>query len=49
MVYVYALVLVVVWAAAAISSWTLGGLVHVFLPVAFFMVIAESVGARRVR
>lgn len=49
MLWTIALVFLVLWAVGLVSSYTLGGLVHILLAVAVIMFLVSVVQGRRVR
>lgn len=48
MLYTIAVILAVMWVLGLVSSYTLGGLIHLFLVVAIIMVAYNLVTGRRV-
>lgn len=48
MLYTIAIVLLVLWALGLVSSFTLGGFVHVLLVVAVVMILVQLISGRRV-
>jgi hypothetical protein len=47
MLYTIALVLLILWALGLVSSYTLGGFIHILLVVAIIMVLVNLIGGRR--
>jgi len=43
-----AIILVVLWLLGLISSYTMGGFIHVLLVVAIVVVLARAIGGRKV-
>jgi hypothetical protein len=48
MLYTIAVVLLVLWALGLVSSYTLGGFIHIFLVVALVMILFNVISGRRV-
>ena len=48
MLYTLALVLLVLWLLGLVSSYTLGGFIHVLLVIALVMVILQVFSGRRI-
>jgi hypothetical protein len=48
MLYTIALVLVILWLLGLVSSYTIGGLIHILLVVAIVMVLIRIIQGRRV-
>ncbi len=48
MLYTIAVVLLVLWALGLVSSYTLGGFIHVLLVFALVMVLVNFIQGRRV-
>lgn len=48
MLWTLAVVLLVLWALGLVSSYTMGGFIHLLLVVAIIMVIVQVVQGRRV-
>jgi hypothetical protein len=48
MLYTLALVLLVLWLLGLVSSYTLGGFIHVLLVIALVMVILRVISGRKV-
>jgi len=47
MLYTIAAVLVVLWLLGMVSSYTIGGLIHVLLVIALVMVLANFISGRK--
>ena len=47
MLYTIAMVLVILWALGLVSSYTMGGLIHVLLVVAIVVVLIRVIQGRR--
>lgn len=47
MLYTIAVVLLVLWALGLVTSYTLGGFVHILLVVAIIMVLVNFISGRR--
>jgi len=47
MLYTIAVVLVLLWLLGMVSSYTMGGFVHVLLVIALIMVLLRVIGSRR--
>ncbi len=48
MLYTIAVVLLVLWVLGLVSSYTLGGFIHILLVVALVMVLVNFIQGRRV-
>jgi hypothetical protein len=48
MLYTIAVVLLVLWLAGLVSSYTMGGFIHILLVVAVIMVLLRLIQGRRV-
>ena len=48
MLWIIATVLIVLWAIGMVSSYTLGGFIHLLLVVAVIMVLVRIIQGRRV-
>jgi Family of unknown function (DUF5670) len=46
MIYTLAVVLLVLWLLGLVTSYTLGGLIHVLLVIAIVMVLADLIRGR---
>ena len=47
MLYTIAAVLVVLWLLGMVSSYTMGGLIHILLVIALVMVLANFISGRK--
>ena len=47
MLYTIAVVLLILWLLGLVSSYTLGGFIHVLLVIAIVVVLLEVIGGRR--
>jgi Family of unknown function (DUF5670) len=47
MLYTLAVVLLVLWVLGLVTSYTLGGFIHILLLVAVVMILANLIGGRR--
>jgi hypothetical protein len=47
MIYTIAVVLLILWALGLVSSFTMGGLIHVLLVVALVIVLVNFISGRR--
>ena len=47
MLYTIAVVLLILWALGLVTSYTLGGFIHILLVVAVVMVLLNIIGGRR--
>jgi hypothetical protein len=47
MLYTIAVVLIILWLLGLVSSYTMGGFVHVLLVVALIMILVRVIGSRR--
>ena len=48
MLYTIAIVLVVLWLLGLVTSYTMGGLVHILLVLAVIMIVVQLIQGRRV-
>jgi hypothetical protein len=48
MLYTIAVVLIVLWVLGLVSSYTMGGFIHILLVVAIIMVLVNVIQGRRV-
>lgn len=48
MLYTIAVVLVILWALGLVSSFTLGGFIHVLLVIALVVILLQVIGGRKV-
>ena len=46
MLYTIAVVLVILWLLGLVSSYTMGGLIHVLLVIAIVVILLEVIGGR---
>jgi hypothetical protein len=49
MLYTIAAVLIILWLLGLVSSYTMGGVIHVLLVIALVMVLANFISGRRGR
>jgi hypothetical protein len=47
MLYTIAVVLIVLWLLGLVTSYTMGGVIHILLVVAIIMVLANFISGRR--
>jgi Family of unknown function (DUF5670) len=47
MLYTLAVVLIVMWLLGLVTSYTMGGLIHILLVVAIIMVLVNLISGRR--
>ena len=47
MLYTLAVVLLILWLLGLVSSYTMGGFIHILLIVAIVMVLVNVIGGRR--
>jgi hypothetical protein len=47
MLYTIAVVLLILWVLGLVSSYTLGGFVHILLVIAVVMILVNLIGGRR--
>jgi hypothetical protein len=47
MLWTIAVILIILWALGLVSSYTMGGLIHILLVVAIIVLILGFVGGRR--
>jgi hypothetical protein len=47
MLYTVAVVLVILWLLGMVSSYTMGGFIHVLLVIAIVMILLRVIGSRR--
>ena len=43
-----AIILIVLWAVGLVSSYTMGGLIHLLLVIAIIVILLRVIGGRRV-
>ena len=48
MLYTIAFVLIVMWLLGLVTSYTMGGLIHILLVIAIIMVLVNLISGRRV-
>jgi len=48
MIYTIAIILVVLWLLGLITSYTMGGIIHILLVIAIVMVLVRVIQGRRV-
>jgi Family of unknown function (DUF5670) len=48
MLYTIAIVLIVLWALGLVSSYTMGGLIHVLLVIAVVVILLRVISGRKV-
>lgn len=47
MLYTIAVVLIILWLLGLLTSYTLGGVIHVFLVIALIMVLVNFISGRK--
>jgi hypothetical protein len=47
MLYTIAVVLIILWLLGLVSSYTMGGLIHILLVIAIIMVLLNVISGRR--
>jgi hypothetical protein len=47
MLYTIAVVVLIMWALGLVTSYTLGGFIHILLVIALVMVLVNFIGGRR--
>lgn len=47
MLWTIAIILIILWLAGLISSYTMGGFIHILLVVAIIVVLLNVIGGRR--
>ncbi len=47
MLYTIAIVLVILWLLGLVSSYTIGGLIHVLLVIAIIMILLQVISGRK--
>ena len=47
MLYTIAVVLVILWALGLVTSYTMGGFIHILLVIAIVVVLLNVIGGRR--
>ena len=48
MLYTIAVVLMILWLLGLVSSYTIGGFIHILLVIAIIMILLRLIGARNV-
>ncbi len=48
MIYTLAVVLVVLWLLGLVSSYTMGGFIHILLVIALILILVRFISGRRV-
>jgi len=48
MLYTLAVILLILWLLGMVSSYTIGGFIHILLVIAIVMVLVNVIGGRRV-
>ena len=49
MLYTIAVVLLILWILGLVSSYTIGGFIHILLVVAIVMILVNFIGGRKAR
>jgi hypothetical protein len=47
MLYTIAVVLLILWALGLVSSFAIGGFIHILLVIAIVLILVEVIGGRR--
>ena len=47
MLYTIALILIILWLLGMVSSYTIGGFIHILLVIALIMVLLRVIGGQR--
>jgi hypothetical protein len=47
MLYTIAAVLIILWLLGLVTSYTMGGVIHIFLVIAIIMIAVNLIGGRR--
>jgi uncharacterized protein DUF5670 len=47
MLYTVAVVLIILWLLGMVSSYTMGGFVHILLVIAIIMILVNVIGGRK--
>ncbi|MEO7743550.1 MAG: lmo0937 family membrane protein [Usitatibacter sp.] len=47
MLYTIAVVLIILWALGLVTSYTLGGVIHVLLVIALIMIVVNFISGRK--
>ncbi|MBU0908515.1 MAG: lmo0937 family membrane protein [Proteobacteria bacterium] len=48
MLWTIAMILIILWALGLVSSYTMGGFIHILLVVAIIVVLLNFIGGRRI-
>ncbi len=48
MLYTLAVVLVILWLLGLVSSYTMGGLIHILLVIAIVVILLRVIGGRKI-
>jgi hypothetical protein len=48
MLYTIAVVLIILWLLGMVSSYTIGGFIHILLAIAIIMILVNLISGRRV-
>ncbi len=48
MLYTLAVVLVILWLLGLVSSYTVGGLIHILLVIAIIVILLRVIGGRKI-
>jgi hypothetical protein len=48
MIYTIAVVLIILWLLGLVTSYTMGGLIHILLVIAIIMVLVRVIQGRRI-
>ena len=48
MLYTIAVVLIILWLLGLVSSYTIGGFIHILLVVAIILILLRLIGAKKV-
>jgi len=48
MLYTLAVILLILWLLGMVSSYTIGGFIHILLVIAIVMVLVNIIGGRRI-
>jgi hypothetical protein len=47
MLYTLAVILIILWLVGLVSSYTMGGFIHILIVVAIVMVLVKIIGGRK--
>jgi hypothetical protein len=47
MLYTFAVVLIILWLLGLVSSYTMGGIIHILLVIALVLILASFISGRR--